>query len=404
MRILAILLAALVTLSSLTACRETDSADLAFEGLDVLRLERTLTIGSLDADSIEAFTWFRDLAVGEDGRIYTVHPQERRLRVWSASGGLLGTIEPGDGPGELGNPHELGIRGDTLWIMDGDGFVLQKYDLDGSFLVGERLGMGRAREGERYIMPRGLLVDGGLYGSRPAWSAMIASGEISADTLFRLDRDLTILDTLLVRPQEVWAIRNPDANEPSFASYAEQPFGDADIVALDPSSPAVYRIERHAAAEAAIDSFRVTRRTFAGDTLYSRVYRYVPEPLDPSSVENVIRERAARYEDPPFPTAPTVAQAAEWARATLVVPEFLPPVSEAVAGNDGTLWIARERADSATRWIVLSTTGQPLGSVDVPERVRVIHATRHSICGSFTDELEVPYVVCYRVAPDAANG
>lgn len=79
-----------------------------------LALEPDLRIGSVD-DSVDALTWFDELVVAPDGRIFTAHPTETHIRVHAADGRLIRTIgRKGAGPGEFENIGAIGLLGDML--------------------------------------------------------------------------------------------------------------------------------------------------------------------------------------------------------------------------------------------------------------------------------------------------
>lgn len=80
--------------------------------------EEELRIGAVDDPDL-VFSSVVALEVGHDGDIYSLHPDERMIRHWSANGELIGTIgREGDGPGEFRMPRTLGWSGDSLWIVD----------------------------------------------------------------------------------------------------------------------------------------------------------------------------------------------------------------------------------------------------------------------------------------------
>jgi hypothetical protein len=118
---------------ALAACGPQDrAADLASLPLQTAQVE--LRVGALD-DPVYALTWFREMEVGPDGTMYTLHPLEQVVRVFDAEGTARGTIgRRGDGPGEFQNAAAMGWVGDTLWVLDYQGYRFNQFDPAGTFL------------------------------------------------------------------------------------------------------------------------------------------------------------------------------------------------------------------------------------------------------------------------------
>jgi len=77
-------------------------------------------IGRYVDDSSRIFGDLRDVAIGPDGRIFTLDAQAGEIRVFGADGTPDTTIgRPGEGPGEFGQPNGLRFGPDgTLWVND----------------------------------------------------------------------------------------------------------------------------------------------------------------------------------------------------------------------------------------------------------------------------------------------
>lgn len=78
--------------------------------------EVTLTIGDPTANTFGSIS---GLAFAPSGRILVADRLDQRVRVFSPAGVLLyGVGRPGRGPGDLGGPCCLTVKGDTLWIKE----------------------------------------------------------------------------------------------------------------------------------------------------------------------------------------------------------------------------------------------------------------------------------------------
>lgn len=383
---------------ALAACIGERGREARFGATELVAAEE-LRIGSPDDPEL-AFTRFRDLEVGPDGTIYTLHPQERAIRVHDSSGAFLRTIgREGEGPGEFKNLGVMGMLGDTLWALDHGTYRFSFFDLGGNLLGSRRIPieLGRTPD-ERPPRPNGLFSDGSISGSLPTWSRLVASGEITTDVILRLDSTGAVLDTIASYSLENrdWEVTDPD-DPGSWAAYAPQPFRDTELVRASYYQPLVVRVDRTAATTEARATFHVTALTFAGDTLFARDFSYTPMALEQALVDSLVDVLAASLTRSRLPGA-TPARVAVWARDALYTPEYHPPVSEMMIGRDGSVWLRGEEVGAPTvNWRVLSPEGEPVGIVELPARFRPLLADHDNLWGMELDELDVPYIVRYRV-------
>ena len=368
----------------------------------VVPARQTLRIGSMD-DSATALTYVREMVVGLDGRIYSLYPQEHAVRIHDADGRLVRTIgREGSGPGEFRSPSRIGLRGDTLWVFDHGTYRFTLFDASGELLESRTVPVELGDATSNPPRPRGLLSDGTVWGSPPAWSDQVADGTITRALNVRLDSSGRVADTIIEYSiaNTSWRLHDP-SNPRGVRSFREQPFSDADVVVVSEHRPEVVIVERPIASDPARGTFRITKRELDGDTLYSRSFTYAPTPLPPSRPDSLAAAFAMRPASlPPSMAAswPTPARAEELARSSLFVPPFFPPVGNLVVGRDGTVWIQREDAGGETReWWVIDGTGRAVAAVHLPANLRMLAADRDRIWGMETDELDVPYIVRYEL-------
>lgn len=367
-----------------------------------LTLVPELRVGSVD-DPETALTYARAIVIDSESRIYSLHPEENRIRIHTATGEPAGFIGgPGDGPGEFRSVAGMGWVADTLWVLDFGTYRFSYFDRDGTLLRSEAIPieLGSSRTGSP-PRPEGLLSDGTIYGGSPAWSSEVAAGNITENAVLRLDRRSQPIDTLYVMSMgnTTWAIEDPQSTR-GFGSYGSQPFSDTDIIRHSPTSADYLLVRRKASTVGEEATFSVARISFAGDTLFSREYPYRPLPVDGALVDSLIGARGKSMETiaQRMPGAPTRARAEELARESLYLPPSLPPVSQLLLGRDGTIWLQRENTGDGTRdWLVLSADGNVIGTVAMPASLRPMAAEQGSVWGMETDELDVPYLVRYGV-------
>jgi len=143
--------------------------------------------------------------------------------------------------------------------------------------------------------------------------------------------------------------------------------------------------------------FRVTKLDLSGDPLWRREYPFERVPLEPSTVDEYVTRRAADFVRVGYATQ---RQGEAAIRAGLFVPDHLPAASEVYVGRDGSVWIELVDRDSVTAtWLSLTSDGDVLGLVDLPERFTPLYATESELWGKDFDALDVPYIVKYEVRP-----
>ena len=125
-----------------------------------------------------------------------------------------------------------------------------------------------------------------------------------------------------------------------------------------------------------------------GDTAWSRAYPYTPARLDARVVDSV-REGLQRTLHTSFPR--------EVITRALYVPTYRAPVTEALAGDDGTLWLRWESATSSDLYSVLGVDGRIVAHVHASSRVRLRWVFGTTAWGEERDEDNVPTLVRYRV-------
>lgn len=75
----------------------------------------------------------------------------------------------------------------------------------------------------------------------------------------------------------------------------------------------------------------------------------------------------------------------------LVVPEYAPPVSDAVIGEGGQVWLRRSLlGESPARWELLDSSGKLRGSILLPGSMRLMMAAGDTLWGVAPDENDVP--------------
>lgn len=363
-------------------------------------------IGAVD-DSAYAFTAVLDLTVGPDGSVYSLHFNEAALRRWTSGGRAAGKVgREGEGPGEFTRPDAIGFFGDSLWVMDGRAYRVSYFDADGSYLgsTTPRVNLGSRDSGDRWASPprpERPLRDGTFYGRSPAWSEAIARGQLTAVPHVHMDAEGTTLSTIWTQPYrstDVWALLREGGG-----TFTSQPFGDGSLAGLSPDGHLVV-VERRVHDGEGPAVFRVTKMEMDGDTAFHRAITYEPEPLPPSRVDSAVAARAEGLYS--FMSQRdgglTQARLERDLREATYVPSHTPAVSGMAVAADGSIWLRRpgSTAEGMEEWWILDPAGQPAGSVHLPPGLRVLHVDGDDVWGAETDELDVDYIVRYRLTPE----
>ena len=165
----------------------------------------------------------------------------------------------------------------------------------------------------------------------------------------------------------------------------------------DPHGAGIVLVERPTAENPDSARFRVTRLNAEGDTIFSRQYRYTPRAVPDSVNDRMAREIAK------LSRLPNRVEALRAARRAMDLPPFFSPIRYVVAGADGTVWLRREeRPGPSDIWNVLDERGDVQAVVTVPKGTDLHYADEHNVWGVVTDQLDIPYVVRYRIDKSAS--
>ena len=391
-RILASRLAVTLTILASSGCGSgPDAAADPFGGAPWTVEGPEVRIGSLD-DPDYIFGSTGSVVPGPDGFIYSLHPRDAVVRRWSAGGTPAGTIgRQGEGPGEFTQPGRMGFFGDSLWVMDSGLNRVSYFDLEGGFLGSVSPEISLEGPNGRAVRPSYPLRDG-TFTARPGAGALqIATGQLTENPMMRIDAEGKLLGTIWLqpyRPLDILALIDEGGRGGMFSSQA---FRDPPVTALLERGLLV--IDRRAWTGSGPATIGVTKIDLAGDTLFARSFPYTPVPLASERVDSVVRattERLRSYSEGDI-------------REATYHPSHLPPVGGVVVGRDGTIWLRHydrtlsEEGEEVYAWWVLDGEGQPLARALTPARLRPRTISSDAVWGVERDELDVEYIVRYRL-------
>lgn len=348
-------------------------------------------IGAVDGAAAYVFTPPLSLTAAPDGMLYVLDHGQQQVRVFDVRGRHVRTLGgEGAGPGEFLGAARLGWRGDSLWVADPVQLRTTWFSRDGRVLGTDGPAI-RAGQGYAPSVPRAVLADG---------STLVIPSLLEDDIGAPSPARLPILrvrpsgqgDTLAWQP-----LRNRMLRFQMGRRYTSllQPWDDSPLLAAAPDGSAIVLVERPAAARGDEGFFRVTRLDARGDTVYSRRFRYVPIPVPSGWAGRWTADMAGRIARPGSGLQPGEVAAAM--SRGLYVPGFMPPITDVVAGRDGSVWIRREQPGATATWHVLNSRGLIEANVRMPGNLQVAEARRTNVWGVMHDSLDVPYIHRYRV-------
>lgn len=401
----------IVALVLLAACGEGAPDGQGTEGGDALPvLEPTVVgrIGSVD-DLEQALTSVGQVLIGPDERLYVLQPSDDQIRMYGVGGELVGTIgRSGEGPGEFGFPSRIGFRGDTLYVVDQGLDRVTFFDPDGAMRGSMQWAteMMRTEEGVTYLptVPEvrlddgsGLAQPGGVVAGAtrrtgPQPRVRTSSGRTP---YFRVDAGGSVVDTVawVERSSTQVRVGTGDAE-----MYTPCPLDDNPLAELMPDGSGVVHVDRRAAPSMDPSTFQATLVGPTGDTTWERAVPYDPVPLPLAELRATaeeVRERLLQNDRP----APTVDQIIDGYREAECIPATRTPVTALTVTQDARIWLRREdEGGDSVAWTVLSPGGEPVAELRLPAGQTVAAASGDLMVATETDELDVPYLVLYRLA------
>ena len=361
--------------------------------LEEWSVQEELRIGSVD-DPGETLTRIGGVEEGPDGRIYVAQAMDQRILIHGPDGRRQEAFgRAGGGPGEFASIQRMGWRGDTLWTWDFTQSRFQLFTRDGELVRTMRARTPPPDPDD--LFPRtpqvvALLPDGTVLAASSTQPDMVHRGEITERTFMRLDTLGNVLDTLAHMPLGTGLLV---LDPPGRRIFATQPFGDRPVWTLT-ADGALVTVDRIVRSEDT--TFTVTAVRPGGDTIWQRGYPYRPVPLgdelDGRVAGWVGTLTGGRYGDL------SQAAAERIVREPLYVPAHRPPVLGVVADAAGGVWLHLEDGDPGSdTWLVLDPTGEPTAHALLPPEASPRWIGTDHLWAAEADELDVPYLVRYRI-------
>lgn len=376
-----------------------------------LEIVEDLRLGSVDGAREELlFHGVYALLVDANGTIYVGNNQTATVRVFAEDGTFVREFGGrGEGPSEI--PHMLN---DLLWA--GDRIAVIDWQSGGKTVVFDTT--GEFSESWRNIRPDGTQLTVGGYTPR-GWIA--AESDFSRPTDVVPGRPYPQNIRLRYVAGDGDSLGGVFVELPPRILYGSPATEGLDWALFEPATVSGFdgagNYYRSAGEEYRIDIWNPD-----GRLIRSVRREHDPIPITRDDID-ALKERvrirydtASRYDDARRRQAIERSMERIENQASFPRPQTRPPLGRMLVATSGAVWVERsdfrepaeewlERrygmfdrmAEVETSWDLLSPEGRFLGNVILPPRFNPMAVTEHAVVGVVKDELDVEYVVRYRV-------
>ena len=347
------------------------------DAIPVRGLVEELRIVSNNAVPGMQLTFVATATVLPDGRLVTVHAQERVARVFAPDGRLLKVVgRPGSRSGEFGQVTFVGHIADTLWFLDSRN---RRYQL---------LGPDYEPAGTVPITPRGEsflgLTSTSTYLFRAGTGDTARIGIAAANGKVQLPIPLSFPK---IRRGEVPTMRPGTSGRVTLIRPSPVALSISTQIQLTPGGREAIVLEAAEMSGGRPGQLALRRiNTATGQISAPSIVPLEPLKLTRAEVDSIIE--VAIREDP--------RMAAEY-RARANLPEYFPAFRLFMVTADSAAWLAPVAGMRTA--LVVDFAGEPLMRVGLPAGLQVLHASRTHVWGAFQDDPGPPTIVRYRIAP-----
>ena len=365
--------------------------ELKFEQPPEWSLSTAVTIGSAD-DSVYGLSAVTAVLADAE-QTYVLLAQDGLVRTFTRDGQFVRDFgRRGQGPGEFVSPTSMGWHGSRLWVADLRTMRFTYVDVESG---DAEVVPYRVDTPETYhvlgIAPRAVLADGRLVGSGRVSAVGLTRGGMTELPLIVTEGDLSGRDTLATLSMVGQVVEITAGLPMETWEFLTHPLPDDDMISFAPDGSGAVLVTRRSWLGTGSAEFGVARIDHRGDTLFHRRLTYEPQRVPNGFFDAEIADAAS---------AGGIVDRRAYVGALREFYEerqFFPPVTAVTAGSDGTTWIAGPDRGGEKWWLVLDTSGAPIGRFRLPASSRVAHANQREAWVVERDALDIPYVVRYDI-------
>lgn len=335
-----------------------------------------LTLG-LEQDDRYTFHQIAGVARDPLGRIYVADAGEAVIRVFSDSGQHIRDIgRSGEGPGEFRQLLGIGFVFDTLYAIDGRAQSIIYFDTVGLHLR---------------TTPVASLIGGPGTVSRVLSNGRaVVIPSVRMEAAGRVPRLLATADGPRPDTLDFIAVGDGALRLPAGSGnvYTRDPFAQPRFLPLHRSGEWWIEVTQYPDAPHSPGEFSVTRRSIAGDSIWSKTFSQEPVDFPAASVDQIVDSmiQASR-----LPIAETQL------RAALRPPAYYYAVDRVIVSDVGDIWL-RVRNGDGRSWLVLDRDGEAIAGLKLPDNVAPRDIVgRESLLAVQTNDVGVETVTRYRL-------
>jgi hypothetical protein len=379
-----------VTLALLTACSDaTPSTEPTREATLELRAQ-------IGANGEHSFNTISQL-IATSKYVYVSQRGEQSIMVFRPDGSYVKTIgRAGGGPGEFRSLKKFGVLGDTLWTTDWEQRRLTLFSDTGAVV-------GLSSIGSESVMPTDtdpgfgmiaetLTPDGFALGWGGFYGDALVRGMIDSIPVLRSTRQGGRADTI-----GRYAVEYRDLIIQARGStmFAPQPVSVYDFVIFDGTGGKACVVDRNHPATPTEATASVTCIATSGDTLWHRTLTFDPVPMTAEMADSLRRSERNQWRPHGFLESEI--------DAAVHIPTHWPPVTEGIAGADGSIWLRGHVVNDSVTYTVLAADGSVQSRVRAPRKVRVLWASGAIVWAEELDDDDVPTLSRYEIAERSAR-
>ncbi len=383
--------ATLLVLSILLAasCRPTDRA-LSPERSAMLVLQHRL-----DPTGAPPLTTVKGLSA-TSRYVYVGQQDEQHLLMFTPEGRFVKTIgRAGGGPGEFRDLMRFGLLADTLWVTDWElrrfTFFTDTGGVLGTLAFEPEVVAGGSGDRLYQWLPQTLAPGGwllGFGGQSGAWP--LIEGRIDRFPLLRSTRRGTGIDTLGWYPIEHGAMIIRGRGR---VGLSQQPIPASAFVIYDGPGAKGCIVERnYPLIREGVTQVTVQCIGVNADSLWRRTLEFEAIPVLKHTADSIRARLHALWRR---------SYLASEVDEALHLPTHWPPVTEGLAGADGSIWLRGIPVDGLVTYTVLDDTGESRTTIRIAEGLRILWADATTVWAEERDEDDVPMLSRFAIVEGA---
>jgi hypothetical protein len=346
-------------------------------------LEPELRLGSLDGP--DAFAALGPVVVSpRTGNVFVNEASQRVLAFDSTGKKLSAFGRAGDGPGEFRNLLDIYWLEGHIVAFDAGSSRVSWFTEGGELLESRRVQPDPHSGAAMHASPRVPLGNGDFVG---VVRQDLPDGRLIQNRVRLIYMDGSGNDSILDQFPEVGRHVRTEGG-----IWLPVPMVPGARYAADPRGSAVVVVHQYAPQSEDSGIFRVRKIRGDGRLVFSRTYRYTPSPIPGAYVEGLVEKQRDAIQRLGLSTGEVERLISRYS------PDFFTPISDVLAGADGSIWLRRQTEDAdSVWWWVLNERGDLVARLHLPEGIRIRYVDAETVWGIELDSLGVNYLVKYRI-------